>query len=254
MTTRIRFFGVAAYEIITGSGQHVLIDPFLDENPGSPVKVDDLERVDLVLVTHGAFDHLGDTEKIARRTGALVLCGGEIKAYLMAKGIPADQIQAIVWGIAVEIAGVRVQPVESHHWSQVQMPDGSFASGVPMGFIVYADPDVRFYHYGDTALFSDLKLIGERYRPTVGCVGITQPAELMPRIGGPGRMLTGEMSPQEGLLAAQWLGLSTVLPCHYIDPSCADVRAFRQLADEARSRGENIPEVVVMAPGDEITL
>ena len=58
----------------------------------------------------------------------------------MAKGIPPTQIRATTWGIAVEVAGIEVQPVECHHWSQIQMPDGTFASGVPMAFVVYADP------------------------------------------------------------------------------------------------------------------
>src|SRR5688572_8230144 len=173
--TRFRFFGVAAYEIITSRGQHILMDPFLDDNPGSPVKSHELERVDLIIVSHAPFDHFGDTEKIARWTGAPVICGGEVKAYLTAKGIPAEQIRATTWGIAVEVAGIKVQPVECHHWSQLQMPDGTYASGVPMSFVVYADPDVRFYHYGDTAIFSDLKLIGELYQPTIGCVGIANP-------------------------------------------------------------------------------
>ena len=70
MATTIRFFGVAAYEIITGDGRHILMDPFLDENPGSPIRSDELERVDLIIISHAPFDHLGDTEKIARRTGA----------------------------------------------------------------------------------------------------------------------------------------------------------------------------------------
>ena len=83
--TRITFFGVAAYEIVTSRGQHILLDPFLDENPGSPVKSHELERVDLIVVSHAAVDHLGDTETIARRTGAPVICGGEVKAYLTAK-------------------------------------------------------------------------------------------------------------------------------------------------------------------------
>jgi L-ascorbate metabolism protein UlaG (beta-lactamase superfamily) len=76
MSTQIRFFGVAAYEIITSRGQHLLIDPFLDENPGSPVKANQLEQVDLIIVSHAAFDHFGDTEAIARRTGAPIICGG----------------------------------------------------------------------------------------------------------------------------------------------------------------------------------
>jgi L-ascorbate metabolism protein UlaG (beta-lactamase superfamily) len=241
---------VAAYEIVTSQGQHILIDPFLDENPGSPVKSHELEWVDLLIVSHAAVDHLGDTEAIARRTGAPVICGGEVRAYLIAKGIPPGQIRATTWGIAVEVAGVRVQPVECHHWSQIQLPDGTFASGVPMGFVVYADPGVRFYHYGDTAIFSDLKLIAELYQPTIGCIGITNPIEILHRFDMPGRMLTAEMSPREGALAAQWLGLATALPCHYIDPDCDDVRAFERCLDVARERGERVPTSVVLKPGD----
>lgn len=251
--TRIRFFGVAAYELVTGQGRHILIDPFLDENPGSPVRSDQLEKVDLILVSHAAFDHLGDTEKIARRTGAPVICGGEVKAFLSAKGIPESQVRATTWGIAVEVAGIQVQPVECHHWSQLRMPDGTYASGVPMSFVVHADPGVRFYHYGDTAIFSDLKLIGELYRPTIGCVGIANPVEILSRVSGPGRLLTAEMSPHEGALAARWLGLDQVLPCHYIDPECEEVREFLAALDEAQSRGERVPAPVVLAPGDEIT-
>src|SRR6266705_1503801 len=150
--TRITFFGVAAYEVVTSRGQHILLDPFLDENPRSPVKSHELERVDLIVVSHAAVDHLGDTETIARRTGAPVICGGEAKAYLTAKGIPA---------------------------SQIKMPDGAFASGVPMAFIVYADAGVRFYQYGDTAIFSDMKLQGELYQPTIFCAGIANPVEIL---------------------------------------------------------------------------
>jgi L-ascorbate metabolism protein UlaG (beta-lactamase superfamily) len=248
--TQIRFFGVAAYEIVTRRGQHVLIDPFLDENPGSPVRSHELERVDLVLVSHAAFDHLGDAEAIARRTGAPVVCGGEIKAYLTAKGIPADQIRATTWGIAVEVAGVRVQPVECHHWSQIRMPDGTYASGVPMGFVVDAGPGVRFYHYGDTAIFSDLRLIAELYQPTIGCLGITQPVEITGRVSGPCRPLPGETSPREAVLAAQWLGLETVLPCHYINPDCDEMREFHRHLDAARARGERVPTSVVLEPGE----
>lgn len=254
MTTRIRFFGVAAYEIVTDQGQHILLDPFFDENPGSPIKSDELERVDLLLVSHAAFDHLGDTEAIARRTGAPVVCGGEVKAYLTAKGIPADQIRATTWGIAVEVAGIRIQPVECHHWSQIRMPDGTYASGVPMGFVVYADPGVRFYHYGDTALFSDLRLIAELYQPTIGCVGIANPIEILSRISGPGRLLTAEMSPREGALAAQWLGLDTVLPCHYIHSDCDEVREFLQQLEQARARGEPVPRSKVLEPGHVLSI
>jgi L-ascorbate metabolism protein UlaG (beta-lactamase superfamily) len=254
MGTQIRFFGVAAYELITSQGVHILLDPFLDENPGSPIKSEELEKIDLIVVSHAAFDHLGDTEVIARRTGAPVICGGEVKAYLVAKGIPAQQIRATTWGIAVEVAGTRVQPLECHHWSQIQMPDGSFASGVPMAFIIHADDGVRFYHYGDTAIFSDLKLQAELYQPTIGCIGIANPIEILNRHPMPGRMLTAEMNPREGALAAQWLQLKTVLPCHFINPNCPEVAEFQEHLSAAKKSGTAVPDPVVMKPGDTITV
>ncbi len=248
--TRIRFFGVAAYELTTGRGQRILVDPFLDENPGSPVKSHQLEKVDLIVVSHAAADHLGDTEAIARRTGAPVVCGGEVKAYLTARGVPATQIRATTWGIAVEVAGIRVQPLECHHWSQIQMPDGTFASGVPMAFVIYTDPGVRFYHYGDTAIFSDMKLQRELYQPTIGCIGIANPLEILDRNPMPGQMLTAEMSPREGALAAEWLGLETVLPCHYINPDCDQVREFNLLLEQAGRDGRKVPRSLVLRPGE----
>ena len=168
----------------------------------------------------------------------------------MAKGIPPEQIRATTWGIAVEVAGVKVQPLECHHWSQIRMPDGTFASGVPMAFIVYADPGVRFYHYGDTAIFSDLKLQAELYQPTVGCVGIANPEEILHRNPMPGRMLTAEMSPLEGALAARWLGLKTVLPCHYINPDCPEVREFQEHLALAEKEGAQVPRSIVLKPGE----
>lgn len=250
MSVTIRFFGVAGYEIVTARGQRVLLDPFLDANPASPVRAADLTRVDLLLVTHAAFDHLGDTLAIARRTGAPVVCGGEVKAYLTASGLPEDQVRATTWGIAVEVAGIHVQPVECHHWSQIALPNGGLASGVPMGYVLDAGDDVRFYHYGDTAIFSDLRLIAELYRPTIGCLGIANPEAILSRVSGPGRLVSAEMSPREGALAAQWLGLDVVLPCHYLDPDCADVREFHAHLAAAAARGESVPRAVTLAPGE----
>jgi L-ascorbate metabolism protein UlaG (beta-lactamase superfamily) len=251
----LRFFGVAAYELIHANGRRILVDPFLDDCPGTPVKSDQLEKVDLVVVSHAAFDHLGDTEKIAKKHGCPVICGGEVKAFLMAKGLPATQIRATTWGIKVRVAGVDVQPVECHHWSQIKMPDGAFASGVPMSFVIDLGDGHRFYHYGDTAIFSDMKLQAELYRPTIGALGIANPVEILDRNPMPGEMFTGELSPREGILAAQWLGLKTILPCHYITPETnQDLQEFQRLHAAAKERGETIGESVVLKPGDWLEL
>jgi L-ascorbate metabolism protein UlaG (beta-lactamase superfamily) len=253
--TQLRFFGVAAYTLTLPDGKVVLIDPFLDENPASPIKSDELSRVDVIVVSHAAYDHLGDTEKIAARLGCPVVCGGEVKAYLIAKGIPATQIRATTWGIRVRVADIEIQPVKCEHWSLMTLPNGSIVTGNPMAFVIDCEPGVRFYHYGDTALFSDMKLQATLYRPTHGAIGIANPQEILHRNPMPGEMLTGEMSPREGVLAAQWLGLDVVFPCHYCtlegDP---DVAQFQAELATAKARGEAVPQSILLKAGDTVAL
>lgn len=216
MTTRITFLGVAGYDI-EGPENRILIDPFLSESPNAPVSVEEVEAPDVILVSHAAFDHLGDTGALAKRTGAAVVCGADVRAKLIDEGVPSAQVRATVWGIVVEVGGVVVRPVECHHWSQAQLSSGKVVSGVPMGFIVETEPGVRIYHYGDTAIFSDLRLIGELYGPTIGLLGCSQPQVLLERVPGPGKVLTGEMSPREAALAAEMLKLRLAVACHYLD-------------------------------------
>lgn len=250
MTTRIRFLGVAGYEIV-GPAWRVLIDPYLT-GPVSAVDPEVLEPPDAILVSHAAFDHLGDTAAIARRTGAPVVCGGEVRAMLMEEGIPAEQMQATTWGIVVEVNGVVVRPVECHHWSQGRLKDGQFVTGVPMGFIVEPEPGIALYHYGDTAIFSDLKLIRDLYRPTVTILGCANPDELLVQAVGAGKMLTGEMSPEEAALAADWLGAPLTIASHYYNVDQPDVQAF--LAAVPRHDSSGIRQVVAPALGETLTL
>ena len=110
MPVSIRFLGTAAFQITTANGKRILIDPYLDENPVSPVAVADLERVDLLLVTHAAYDHLGDAEAILRRFPDLpLICGADVRGYLMHRGIDGGRLRAIPWGMTVQEAGVRVR-------------------------------------------------------------------------------------------------------------------------------------------------
>ncbi|MET4043571.1 L-ascorbate metabolism protein UlaG (beta-lactamase superfamily) [Bradyrhizobium sp. RT6a] len=248
----VRYHGVAAYEIVAADGRRILLDPFFAGNPASLVKAEDFERVDLILVTHAARDHLGDTPAIAKLTGATVLCGNEVQAYLRAMDVPASQIRPTAWGMRLEIAGFEIQTLECRHCSGATMPDGSFVSGIPLAFIIELGAGVRWYHPGDTSLFSDMRLQGELYQPTIGSLGIANPSGIAdPR---PGRKLTTDLSPREGVLAAQWLGLKTVLPCHYTDPDDPLVHQFQRCLADAKAAGESVPESLVLAPGDWISL
>ena len=246
---RLRFLGVAGYEIINGRGQHILIDPYLDSCAGSVVTVQDLDKVDLICVTHAAPDHYGDTFAIAKKFGAPVVCGADVKHHLIACGLPTNQVTATCWNIRIEVNGITVHPLECHHWSHIVMPDGRFITGVPMAYLIHVEEGIRFYQYGDTALFSDLKLQGELYKPTHAAIGVTQPQEILHLFEGPDKVLTGEMDPREAFLAAQWLGAPTVFPCHYINPDHPDVKDFQQYVQEY-NRERIRMNSIVLKPGD----
>lgn len=248
MSTQLRFLGVAAYEII-GPEHRILVDPFLWEE-GS-VRAQDLETPDVILVSHAASDHYGDAAAIAKRTGAPVVCGADVRRMLLEEGVPPEQIRATVWGLLVEIKpGLLVRPVECHHWSVAELRDGSYVSGTPLAFIVEPEPGVRVYHYGDTAIF-DMSLIGRLYRPTVGIFGCTDPIELSHEEVAAGRVLTGEMSPDEAALAAKMLGVHVAIAAHYLVLN-EDTDAFiRHLRDGGAA---DRPEALAPAVGETITV
>ncbi len=251
MSVSVQFFGVAGYKIITSGGVHVLIDPFLDENPYSPVKSDDLERVDLLLITHNAFDHFGDAPKVVKKYGCRVVCAVDVLHHLVQyHGIDPSLILPTIWGMSMESNGILIHPVESHHWSFTRKQDGSLLSGPAMGFIVEAGEDVRIYHPGDSASFSDMKLIGETYRPNYGLMHVTLPEGEGVSLPHQECYKTGELTPEQALLASEWLDLKTVIVSHYVDPECEDVRDFVALVEERRKKKAYAPELKVMAPGE----
>ncbi|MGH8923864.1 MAG: MBL fold metallo-hydrolase [Acidimicrobiia bacterium] len=248
MTTRIRYLGVAGYEIIGPAGR-IVIDPFLTGSPVAPIGAGDLETPDVILVSHAAFDHLGDTLAIARRTGAPVVCGADTQALLIEQGLPSEQVRATIWGIRVRVGSVEVAPVECHHWSMARLASGETVTGVPLGFVVETEPQVKIYHFGDSAIFSDMKLIGSLHRPTVGLIGCTQPWALVPP--GAGKVTTGEMNPAEAALAAEMLGVRFAVATHYLETNDPAVTEFVDLVASQRD-----PPLVpiVLEPGHSLVI
>jgi L-ascorbate metabolism protein UlaG (beta-lactamase superfamily) len=226
MTTTLRFLGASGYEVV-GPRYRILMEPFLRGNPVAPYTPETVPTPDLILVSHAAWDHLGDAAEIARRTGAPVACPADVAEKLVEDGVPPDQVRALVWGVCYEFGDIVVRPVECHHWSTAQLRDGRLVAGVPLSFIVDTEPGVRIYHFGDTAIFPGLALIGELYRPTVGIIGCAQ-TDGLPDPGA-GRVLTGEMNPDEAARAAGMLGVRHLVASHYIRPG-AEVDELRRLA------------------------
>ena len=263
MSTKIKFLGIAAFEITLPDGRVVLIDPCLDANPASPVRAVDssgsgpsdsilrtrrgqsLQRADLVLVTHLAADHMGDAAAIARKFGCPVVCGPEVRYFLGCQGVNPQQIRTVPWHGQVNPLGIRVRSVPSMHASVGIAPDGQWLAGPPMGFILYAAEDCRIYHSGDTAIFSDLQLIGQLYQPNVGLLCACElEQEYLASIGLQDHY-GNEMSGDEGALAARWLRLEYAICCHFLDPDGRpDVEKF--VSALATAEG---PKPIVLRPG-----
>ncbi len=245
MTTRIRFLGVAGYELV-GPRHRILIDPFLSGSPHAPVTADEIETPDLILVSHAAYDHVGDAAAIALRTGAPVVCGADVRRLLMDGGVPPEQIQATVWGVVVKVADVIVRPVECHHWSISTRSNGQMLTGTPLAFIVETSPGVRIYHYGDSSYF-DMRFIGELYTPSVALLGCSQPRELVAPEPHAGVELTGEMDPDEAARVADMLGVKVAVASHYLAHN-DDTERFLELV--RRHDGSGARQALAPLPGE----
>ena len=150
---KLKYFSHSSFQITTNSGIKLLIDPFLDGNPTSPVKAVDVDA-EYIILTHAHGDHIGDSFSIAKRCGSSFICVNELAEYCKAKGFEAHNMH-IGGGYDFEFG--RVKFTIAHHGSMT--PDNSYA-GEPAGVILSIDGK-NIYHTGDTGLFYDMKLIGE---------------------------------------------------------------------------------------------
>jgi hypothetical protein len=133
------------------------------------------------------------------------------------------------------------------HSSTAIAPDGMWLSGPPMGFILYASDDCRIYHTGDSAIFTDMKMIGELYQPTVGlmCACELEQEYLVGQFGLEDHY-GNEMSGDEGALAAMWLGLETAICCHFLNPEDRpDVEKFLSILNSVEG-----PNPVILKAGE----
>ncbi|MFO7447244.1 MAG: metal-dependent hydrolase [Ignavibacteriaceae bacterium] len=150
---KLRYYAHSAFQITTEDNKKILVDPFLDDNPNSPVKSKDVEA-DYIVLSHAHGDHLGDSFKIAKRTNPLFICVNELANYCASKGFNAHNMH-IGGGYNFDFG--RVKFTIAHHGSQT--PEGQYA-GEPAGMIFTIKGKV-IYYTGDTGLFYDMKLIGE---------------------------------------------------------------------------------------------
>ncbi|OPY38445.1 MAG: metal-dependent hydrolase [Methanoregula sp. PtaU1.Bin051] len=181
---QITFLGHSCV-LLTGS-RKILIDPFIEG--GSVASV----NPDIIAITHGHADHMGEAVGLRKKTVAIT----EIAKYLKSKGIPAEGMNI---GGTIVVDGISFTMTPAVHSGWIEEAGIAAGGGAAAGFVIRMD-GVAVYHAGDTALFSDMKLIGELNHPDVA---------LLP-IGG-----RFTMGPDEAMMAAQFIGAKTVIPIHY---------------------------------------
>jgi L-ascorbate metabolism protein UlaG (beta-lactamase superfamily) len=236
--TTFTWYGHSCYEVVTPGGAVILIDPWFG-NPRSPRTADSVVRCDLLLVTHGHYDHMGEAVALASRLRPVWPCMHEMSLWL-ARRLPggADASIGMNKGGTVEAAGVRVTMTHADHSAGDWNPAGetTLYLGDPAGFVVEVENGFRFYHAGDTALFGDMRLVGELYRPDLA---------ILP-IGG-----HFTMGPREAALAVELLGVKHVIPVHYgTFPILAGTPD--QLRSELAARGLGDVEVHAPEPGGSV--
>lgn len=229
----VTWYGHSAFLLQTPGGKAVLVDPWLD-NPKAPAGARDVANVDLILISHGHGDHLGNTIEVAKKTGAKVISIHEVYLYLQSHGV--DTAAGMNKGGTIAVDGIRVTMTDAKHSADIDVGGTVSPGGEAAGYVIQFENNYTVYHAGDTALFGDMKLIQKLYRPRVAFLPI-------------GGLYT--MSPREAAIACTFINPKHVIGMHYgtfppLSGTPAELRKF--LPGKMRHR------VVELDPGQTVGL
>lgn len=230
MGVALTWLGHASFRLDTPGGKRVYVDPWLGDNPKCPESEKEPERVDLIALTHGHGDHVGDTVALWKTFKPPVVALVELRDWLSTQGLDADMSQSPNKGGTVEVDGIKVTLTDAHHSSSTS--DGSYA-GEPAGIVLELEDGFTIYFAGDTNAFMDMQLIGRIYRPEVAVLPI-------------GDHFT--MGPREAAVALELLGVTRCVPCHY-----GTFPLLTGTPDELRRLAPAV-EVLALEPGETIRL
>jgi L-ascorbate metabolism protein UlaG (beta-lactamase superfamily) len=195
---RLTWLGHATFRIDTPSGKVILIDPWVQTNPVCPEADKKFQHVDTLLITHGHFDHIADAVELGKKFKPQIVGMHELCGWLESKGVA--NTSGMNKGGTQKIGEIEVTMVNAEHSCGIQDVDKIVYGGEACGYIVRLPGGFTVYHAGDTAVFGDMKLIGELYPPDVALLPI-------------GDHYT--MGPREAAMAIRLLNVRHVVPMHF---------------------------------------
>jgi L-ascorbate metabolism protein UlaG (beta-lactamase superfamily) len=227
----LTWLGHASFRLDSPGGKRIYVDPWLG-NPKCPESEQEPERVDLIALTHGHDDHVGNTVDLAKQFNCPVIALVELRGWLATQGTPEHPTipEAPNKGGTVDVEGVKVTLTDANHSSSGS--DGQYL-GEPAGIVLELENGFTIYFAGDTNVFTSMQLIGRIYEPDVAVLPI----------GG-----HYTMAPREAAVALELLGVKRCVPCHY--------GTFPLLAgtpDELRALAPDV-EILSPEPGETIDL